>query len=69
MKLGLENSTSMAFHAKTNEFVEKWTKIGIFVMEYVLCPCVLFPKIIFSFYMYFTTDLSNDAFDLPFPVW
>lgn len=27
------------------------------------------PKVIYSFYMYFITDLDNDAFELSFPLW
>lgn len=54
---------------KTNEFVEKYSRIGLFVLKYGFAPCVIFPKAFISFYIYLMTDLGNDAFDLPVPMW
>lgn len=53
----------------TNEFVEKWSRIGLFVFKYMLGPSGIGLKIVVSFYTYFSTDAGNDAFDLPFPMW
>lgn len=53
----------------TNEFVEKWSRIGIFLLNRVVVLFIICPKIIVSFFIYFTTDLGYDAFDLPLPMW
>lgn len=69
IKLGSKNSTLNEFLEKTNELVENWTKIGVFCMEYGLCPCLVIPKAIVSYFIFFTTDADRDAFYLPFPMW
>lgn len=53
----------------TNQIVEKCSEIGAFAMIYVVIPCFILPKAIYSFFIYFTTDLGNDAFDLPIAIW
>lgn len=69
LKLGLGDPTSKTICEKTNKLVEKWCKIGFFVLKYVISSCFIFPKAIISFLIYFTTDLGNDSFDLPLPMW
>lgn len=34
-----------------------------------MTPLFMTPVLLFSIFMYFTTDLANDAFRMPFPVW
>lgn len=67
--IGLENPPSKAICEKTNELVENLSKVVIFACKYGLGPCIVTPKVIVSFFMYFTTDAGNDAFDLPIPMW
>lgn len=68
-ELGLENPTSKAICRKTNHRVEKISKVCVFAMENVMVPCFIIPKTIRSFFIYFSTDLGRDAFDLPIPMW
>lgn len=65
LKLDSENHDVMAICKKTNEFVGKYSEIVMFIMKYVAGPCLICPKLFFSWYNYFTTDLGNDAFRLP----
>lgn len=65
----METQTSKVILEKTNEFVEKYSKIGMFFMEYGVLPSFILPKATISFIIYFTTGLGNDAFDLPVPMW
>lgn len=70
LKLEIEISQASAtILEETNEFVEKWTKIGVIATSYVAVPCIVAPKVLISFYVYFMTDSGNDAFDLPVPMW
>lgn len=67
--LGLENPTLKAMHERTNDIVEKCTKIGSFAIKNVIVLCLLLPKVIVNFFIYLTTDSGNDVFDLPVPIW
>lgn len=69
LKLGWENPESKVICEKMNEFVETYSKIGMSVLKYVVVPSVIFPKVFISFFIYFTTDVGNDALDLPLPMW
>lgn len=69
LKLGLKTPKSKAIFEKTNQLVEKYSKIGLFVIKNVIVPCFIFPKAIVSFFIYFTTNLGNDAFYLPASIW
>lgn len=64
-----DSETSRTVFEKTNELVEKWTRIGMFMMKNVFIPCAITLEVTVSFFIYFTTDAGNDAFDLPFPMW
>lgn len=67
--LGSKNPASKANYMDVNLKVEKWTKIIHFALMRVVLYGVIFPKFIFCFYLFYTTDLGPDAFELPFPVW
>lgn len=69
VKLGMENPISKVICEEANGFVEKWSKIGIFVMKYVVVASYIFPKAFISFVIYLTTDLGSESFDLPAPMW
>lgn len=49
--------------------VEKWCKIVHFVFMRIVLYGVTVPKVIFCFYVYYTTDLGTEAFEMPFPFW
>lgn len=66
---GLEHPTSTANYVKINLTAEKWAKIIYFVYLKVLLQAIMIPKLVFCFYLYFTTDKGNDAFELPFLSW
>lgn len=68
-KLGLKNRRSKLFFEKTNEIVEKYSKIAIFSINNVVIPCFIIPKSIASLFKYFITDFGKDAFDLALPMW
>lgn len=69
LKLGLESPASKAIFAKTNELVEKYSETVKFFLIHVAVPCLICPKLIISVFIYFTTDVGNDAFDLPLRMW
>lgn len=69
MNLGLESSIAKAMYEEANQRFEKYTKIGMFLLTNVLVPCALLPKVIVSFFLYFNTDLGENAFYLPLPLW
>lgn len=62
-------TASKPLYMKTHRIVEKFSKIMKFVIVDVTVPGFIIPKAIFSFYVYFTTDLGADAFELPVPTW
>lgn len=68
-KLVLENPTNNEILDETNQFVEKWSRIGVFFFKYVAVPSYMLLTVIVSFFIYFTTDVGSDAFSLPWPMW
>lgn len=69
IKIGFKSSTSKATLSNTNKFVEKYSKIGMLFIKFVFTLGYISPKVIISFFIYFTTDAGNDAFNLPLPMW
>lgn len=71
--VGSENPTKRAMYEETNRIGEKWSKI-VFVFWTLINPiCFVFPRAIFVYFTYFTTDShsnsANDVFELPFFMW
>ena len=66
---GMENPQSKQTYVKLNENIEKWTGVFYFFMVQLSVPAVTMPQFIISFYLYFTTDLGAEAFNLPFVIW
>lgn len=67
--LGAKNPSSKLLFDKTCRKVEKWSEI-IFLWMVKITPIAwLSPKVIISFFLYLTTDLGNDALELPSPMW
>lgn len=67
--LGLKYPQSKALYEKTDQLIERISKIIQFVMVYVSVPGFILPKAIFSLFIYSTTDLGPDALELPLPAW
>lgn len=67
--LELEDPTTRAIFYQTNRLVEKCSRIIILVVTKITPLCWLAPQTIASFVTYFTTDLGNDAFELPVTMW
>ena len=66
---GLKYPASKVMHEEANDFVEKLSEIICFIMIKLGVPTFILPKVIYSFFVYFTTDAGGDAFELPYPVW
>lgn len=54
---------------KTNELVEKWCKLAYFIVVKVAVLGLIMPKTLASYFIYFTTDAKQDAFELSIPMW
>lgn len=67
--IGFKYLESKAIYEKVNEKVEKWTKILYFVLTVITLPGVMLPNCLTSCFLYFTTDLGNEAFRTSFPIW
>lgn len=51
-----------------DRLIELTSKAVSFLFVYILPPTFMLPKSITSIYAYFTTDLGNDALEMPFPM-
>lgn len=68
INLGLSNNAeSQVMYKDTNRFVENWCDITYAIGRKFLLPTLILPKTILSYFIYFTTDAGNSAFELPFP--
>lgn len=68
--VGITNvPTSNSVYQDCNELVEKLCKILYILFVNISAPGFIMPKIVLSFFLYFTTDSGADAFDLPLPMW
>lgn len=56
-------------YVKNNHFTEKCCKFIYFAMLYISLPSFILPKVIMSYFIYYTTDSGPDAFGLPFEMW
>lgn len=54
---------------ETHQFEQKLSGILFLVLEKMAAACAHVPWVIYVFFTYFTTDLGNAAFKLPFPIW
>lgn len=67
--LGSKYADSKKIYDQTIQKMEKWSKIIYLGISRVLPICLMLPKFIISFSLYYTTDLDRGAFILPFPTW
>lgn len=66
---GSENEASKVIYTKVNSKLVKWSEWFYFANMKVTLPAFTFPNLIKSFFIYFTTDVGADAFQLPFYAW
>lgn len=66
---GSQNLESKKIYDEIIDLMEKLDRFIYFVMLNVTLPSLVFPKYIVCYYIYFTTDMGTDAFELPLPVW
>ena len=66
---GIENPKSKSIYTKLNEDIEKWTGVFYIFIVYLTVPATVMPQLIITFYLYITTDLGSETFNLPFPIW
>lgn len=59
----------MLLYEKLNEKIETRIKLLHFAMINVTLPAIMIPNLIMSFFIYFTSDSSSEAFRLAFPIW
>lgn len=65
----IERQSSIEIYADTNRIVEKWCVTIHFYAARVIPHCIIWLSVATSFLFYFTTDLGNEAFQLPYPTW
>lgn len=65
----LENGKSKASCKETIKRVEKMTEFSSILIIYITGIPLTVPKPFFSYFLYFTTDLGNDAFELVCSAW
>ena len=66
---GSDNPTSKALFEKTDRHVEQWSEIGYLLIAKMTPAYWIFPWAIISYFVYFTTNLGNEAFELPVLLW
>lgn len=64
-----EWSTSKSSLNETVQFEWKLSSIVIFVTLKLTSVCIFMPWLIYTYFIYFTTDAGSPAFELPFPIW
>lgn len=67
--IGSKKPTKRAMYVRSNQTAEKWSNIAFIFIAMVTPVCFIFPKAILVCFTYVTTDLGNDAFQLPFDMW
>lgn len=65
---GMEHSISKKIMIENIERVEKWTKV-LTIFLYVMPLLGVLSRAIPSFFFFLVTDLGNEAFQLPVPLW
>lgn len=66
---GLTNNLSKNLYMETNQRAEKLCQILHFALTKVSVPCVMMPKLIISYFLYYAMDERDEAFQLPTPKW
>lgn len=66
---GLQNPTSKTIYNEIDEKLRKWFRFLNIAMVEVTPIAVTVPMFTAGYFAYFFTDLGNEAFVLPFPIW
>lgn len=64
-----ENRASKVIYKRASRLVEQLSRIVFFAIAIVSPVCYIFPRAAFSYYMYLTTNLGNEVFELPLFYW
>lgn len=64
----LKYSASKSIFNEAKQLADKLNEILFFLLVQITPACG-FPWVIYTFFMYFVTDLGSDAFELPLPMW
>lgn len=67
--LGLEYPISKFIYENANRITEKVTKIINLALIKIICPGLIISQVLITFYVYLTTNLDNNAFNLAVPIW
>lgn len=67
--IGLIKSSSSAMYEKPNHQVERWSEVLKLALLNITTHFMIWPIAIISYFTYFTTDLGEDSFELPFYIW
>lgn len=62
----IEQRNQLANYDALNQKIEQFSKRFYFIYVYCTLVGVMLPNIFKSYFLYFTTDSGNDAFQLPF---
>lgn len=65
----MEHSASKRIFVEAIEQIEKWSKIITFLSRKVIPLCGILTGVMPSFFFYFVTDLGDESFGLPVPMW
>lgn len=66
---GFKKTASKAIYENLFAKTEKWAELIYIANVKVTLPCLTIPDFVKSFYVYFTTDVGGDAFQLPVYAW
>lgn len=67
--LGLKNPVSKTLYKKTRAKVQKIVKITTLLLPKITPICLIVPAFLVNFASYLTTDLDDEALELPLPKW
>lgn len=56
-------------YEEANRVAEKWSKLAFLLLTLATPIGFIFPKAVFIYSIYLTTDAGRDAFVLPFFMW
>lgn len=65
----VERQQASKIYTETNRIVEKWSVTIHFYTVRVVPHFIIWLSILTSYLFYFTTELGNEAFQLPYPTW
>lgn len=66
---GLGRPVSKAIYDEFSQLIEKWSDITSLALAKGTPICLILPKSLVSFALYFTTDSADKSFLLPLPMW